>query len=146
MKSLIAHDVLLKYIIYDHELQTFTVINVWLFSVRVRTFCQRGLETKCQEEIISLEMIPWWINPKIGTIQFSNCYPINKLYTPAQEMVTSSPLRPKKWSTHGPQLPGRHMPDNFVRKWPKWSFTTYLPPPWRGAETSVTHFYLEINE
>ena len=44
-----------------------------------------------EKEIISLEMIPWWINPKIGTIQFSNCYPINKLYTPAQEMITSSP-------------------------------------------------------
>ena len=57
-----------------------------------------------EKEIISLEMIPWWINPKIGTIQFSNCYPINKLYTPAQEMITSSPLRSIKRSTRGPQL------------------------------------------
>ena len=40
-----------------------------------------------EKEIITLEMIPWWINPKIGTIQFSNCYPINKLYTPAQEKI-----------------------------------------------------------
>ena len=68
-----------------------------------------------EKEIISLEMIPWWINPKIGTIQFSNCYPINKLYTPAQERITSSPLRSIKWSTRGPQLPGRHMGVNFVR-------------------------------
>ena len=57
-----------------------------------------------EKQIISLEMIPWWINPKIGTIQFSNCYPINKLYTPAQEMITSSMLRFIKGLTRGPQL------------------------------------------
>ena len=50
-----------------------------------------------EKEIITLEMIPWWINPKIGTIQFSNCYPINKLYTPAQEMIRNKRYDGQWW-------------------------------------------------
>ena len=100
-----------------------------------------------EKEIISLEMIPWWINPKIGTIQFSNCFPINKLYTPAQEMITSSPLRSIKRSTRGPQLRSgvRDLRTTSLdgtwwvtgdHNWPKWSFTTYLPFPRGGGSQS----------
>jgi len=72
-----------------------------------------------EKEIISLEMIPWWINPKIGTIQFSNCYPINKLYTPAQDKIrkTGSLLIHLKLEP----LSTCFINYNYETRWPKWT-------------------------
>lgn len=72
-----------------------------------------------EKEIISLEMIPWWINPKIGTIQFSNCYPVNKLYTPAQDKIRKAGsllihLKLEPLSTC-------FISYDYETRWPKWT-------------------------
>ena len=95
------------------------------------------------KNVVTMEVIPWWIIPKVSKMKIKNCELKQKLYTPAQdnERKTASLLMNLKLAPDSECI----VEFEYSTAWPKW--TEYPPDANHGRYLpSVMAFYEDLDE